>query len=91
MSPEAHDREADSTTTTAPIIGKPKPDLPSVEPLLTSFRLDGRTALVVGDHTEIVKSLAASLASLGARVAEGDLESAATGTWAGNRHSTPRP
>lgn len=51
--------------------------------LLASFRLDGKTALVVGDHAEVVKSVAESLASLGAGVAEGNLESAIAGTWAG--------
>ena len=53
----------------------------SANPILASLQLDGKTALVVGDHHEVVKSLSRSLASLGAGVAEGTLDGAVAGTW----------
>ena len=53
----------------------------SVARALPGFLLEGKTALVLGDHAEASRALSASFAGLGARVAAGDLNAAATGTW----------
>jgi hypothetical protein len=46
-----------------------------------AFKCNVYRYVAVGDHAEVVKALAASLAGLGAGVCEGNLESASAGTW----------